>query len=49
MDERGMLHCIEDDLSETWVEEWASTGVTAIEIYLAKHLAFQSYLENGSA
>ena len=40
MDERGVLHLIEDDLSETWVEDWAGVGVAAIEDYLAKHLAF---------
>jgi hypothetical protein len=46
MAERGILHRIEDDLSETWVEDWAGTGVTAIETYLAKHLAFLSYLDD---
>lgn len=45
MDERGILHRIEDDLSETWVEEWASGGVQSIEGYLAKHLAFLSFLD----
>jgi hypothetical protein len=49
MEERGNLHRIEDDLSETWVEEWADTGVTAIETYLAKHLAFLTYLEGTEA
>jgi hypothetical protein len=45
MNDCGSFHRIEDDLSETWVEEWARAGVTAIEAYLAKHLAFQTYLE----
>jgi hypothetical protein len=45
MDERGVLHRIEDDLSETSVEDWASKGVEAIEDYLAKHLAFLMYLD----
>ena len=45
MDERGILHRIEDDLSETWVEDWASGGVQSIEGYLAKHLAFLSFLD----
>jgi hypothetical protein len=50
MDEtRGTLHRIEDDLSETWVEEWAQDGVEAIEGYLAKHSAFQSFLDETSA
>ncbi len=46
---RGILHRIEDDLSETWVEEWADGGVQAIEHYLAKHLAFLSFLDEPSA
>ena len=45
MDERGVLHRIADDLSETSVEDWASRGVEAIEDYLAKHLAFLMYLD----
>ena len=49
MDERGVLHLIEDDLSETWVEDWAGNGVEAIEDYLEKHLAFLSYLEDAAA
>jgi len=49
MDEHGTLHRIEDDLSETWVEDWAADGVRAIEGYLAKHLAFLGYLEDTSA
>lgn len=46
---RGILHRIEDDLSETWVEEWADAGVQAIERYLAKHLAFLSFLDEPSS
>jgi hypothetical protein len=49
MEPRGILHRIEDDLSESWVEEWADTGVQAIEAYLAKHSAFQSFLDETSA
>ena len=40
MDDCGILHLIEDDLSETWVDDLARDGVRAIERYLAKHLAF---------
>ena len=40
------LHRIEDELGERWLEEWATDGVNAIESYLAKHLAFQFFLEN---
>jgi hypothetical protein len=45
MSERG-LHYIEDDLSETWLEDWAGAGVAEIEAYLAKHAKFLSYLES---
>jgi hypothetical protein len=44
MNERG-LHYIEDDLSETWVEDWASAGVAQIEALLSKHAAFLAFLE----
>jgi hypothetical protein len=42
----GTLHRIEDELGERWLEDWATEGVAAIETYLAKHQAFQSFLEN---
>jgi len=45
MDDPGLLYRIEDDLSETWVEEFAAEGVQALEAYLAKHLAFLSFLD----
>jgi hypothetical protein len=44
MSERG-LHCIEDDLADTWLEDWAGAGVAEIEDFLAKHAAFLSFLE----
>jgi hypothetical protein len=40
------LHRIEDDLRDAWLEELAGDGVEAIESYLAKHLAFLSYLDD---
>jgi len=49
MDGRGVLHLIEDDLSETWVEDWAGVGVAAIEDYLEKHRAFLDFLEDAAA
>jgi hypothetical protein len=49
MNDGGILHRIEDDLSETWVEDLASGGVQEIETYLAKHLAFLTYLDEASA
>jgi hypothetical protein len=48
VDERGTLHRIEDDLRDGWVEQWAADGVTAIEEYLAKHLAFQLFLDDAA-
>ena len=44
MSERG-LHQIEDDLNDTWHEDWAGAGVAEIEALLAKHAAFLSFLE----
>jgi len=44
MSERG-LHRIEDDLAETWLEDWAGAGVAEIEDYLRKHAAFLAFLE----
>ena len=35
MTERG-LHYIEDDLTETWVEDWAGAGIAELEDFLAK-------------
>ena len=49
MNDSGNLHRIEDDLAEGWVESLAASGVQAIEAYLAKHLAFLSYLDEASA
>jgi hypothetical protein len=43
--ERG-LHRIEDDLNETWLEDWAGAGVAEIEAYLAKHAAFLAFLDS---
>jgi hypothetical protein len=44
MSGRG-LHRIEDDLNETWLEDWAGAGVAEIEDFLAKHAAFLSFLD----
>ena len=45
MEEGGTLHVIEDDLSASWVEQWAIQGIGELEDYLAKHLAFLTYLD----
>ncbi len=44
MSERG-FHTIADDLSETWIEDWAAVGLAELEALLAKHAAFLGYLE----
>ena len=44
MSERG-LHNIEDDLSETWIEDWAAVGLAEFEALLVKHAAFLGFLE----
>ena len=48
MDERDTLHRVEDDLRETWIDEWSDAGFEALEEYLAKHLAFQSFLDDAA-
>ena len=44
MSERG-LHRIEDDLADSWLEDWAGAGVAEIVEFLAKHAAFLGFLE----
>ena len=41
----GGFHFIADDLKDTWVQDWAVTGIAQIEALLSKHAAFLSYLE----
>lgn len=48
MSARG-LHHIQDDLSDTWLEDWAGAGVAEIEAYLAKYAAFETFLESQDA
>jgi hypothetical protein len=49
MDERGVLHVVEDDLRENWLEDWAGAGIAAIEDFLEKHAAFLDFLEDAAA
>jgi hypothetical protein len=44
MKDRG-LHFVVDDLSESWLEDWAGVGVRELEALLAKHAAFLGFLE----
>ncbi len=48
MSERG-LHRIEDDIAETWLEDWAGAGLGELEAYLAKHAEFLRYLSSREA
>jgi hypothetical protein len=48
MSERG-FHCIEDDIAETWVEDWAGAGIGELEAYLAKHADFLRFVEGRDA
>lgn len=43
MSERG-FHRIEDDIAETWLEDWAGAGLGEIEAFLAKHAEFLQFL-----
>ena len=45
MSERG-FHRIEDDIAETWIEDWAGAGLGELEAYLAKHADFLRFVED---
>jgi len=42
--ERG-FHRIEDDIAETWLEDWAGAGLGEVEAYLAKRADFLRFVE----
>jgi len=48
MSERG-FHRIEDDIAETWLEDWAGAGLAEFEAYLAKHADFLRFVEGHDA
>jgi hypothetical protein len=48
MGDCGVLHRIEEDLAENWLEAWVEDGVRAIDQYLAKHLAFLTFLDDSN-
>jgi hypothetical protein len=48
MSERG-FHRIEDDIAETWLEDWAGAGLGELEAYLAKHADFIRFVEGREA
>ena len=43
------VHRIDDFLNEEWIDVWASEVVGQVEDYLAKHAAFNAFLEDGSS
>jgi hypothetical protein len=43
--ERG-VHRIDEVLADSWLENFISQGVAAVEAYLAKHAAFDAFLED---
>ncbi len=45
MDER-VLHRIDDDLSDGWMDSFVARGLDEISSYLRKHAEFQSFLED---
>ena len=40
-----LFYKIENELTSTWLREWADEGVGEMEAYLAKHLAFLAFLD----
>jgi hypothetical protein len=40
------LHRIDDDLNETWLDEFIAEGLDEVEAYLRKHADFQTFLED---
>jgi hypothetical protein len=42
--ERG-FHRIEDDIADTWLEDWTGAGLAELEAYLAKHAEFLRFVE----
>ncbi len=44
MNDRG-FHYIDEDLGESWIEDWAAVGVRELEALLANHAAFRGYLD----
>lgn len=41
------IHPIDEYLTEAWLDEWTGEVVREIELYLAKHAAFDAYSADG--
>jgi hypothetical protein len=44
MNDSGM-HLIDECLREDWIDDWAGGVIRQLEQYLAKHAAFEAFLE----
>ena len=44
--EERSLHRIAEDLSEDWLNAFTAQGLDEVDAYLAKHAAFQTFLED---
>jgi hypothetical protein len=38
-------HRIDEVLRDSWLDDFIAQGVAAVEVYLAKHAAFEAFLE----
>jgi hypothetical protein len=43
--DRG-VHRMDEVLADNWLEDFIAQGVAAVESYLAKHAAFDAFLED---
>lgn len=43
--ERG-AHRIADVLADSWLDDFATQGIADVEAYLAKHAAFDAFLDD---
>ena len=43
------FHRIEEDIADSWLEDWTGAGVAEIEAFLAKHADFDRYLATREA
>ena len=43
--ERG-VHRIDEVLADSWLDDFVAQGVASVEAYLAKHAAFDAFLED---
>ena len=45
MTEDRFYHHIADEIEPGWLDAWAASGIAELEAYLAKHAAFQGFLD----